>query len=823
MPSRRISHIRSYVTNSDTHFHRSINLNNFSTQDPTNNSNNSNISSSSNVISLPKFEVPTSLVPSVDELENSDQLVKEQMENIVKQITQNHNSILVVNELVKNVGETTNTNKTEITNLNQQIITANTNIANTNGQIAKNTNELSNIINKVTNEIPNEVNNLQKSIINNKNKIDNVEENLANTTNDVNAKIGSLQTASTNLTNEINKINNNLASTNQQLSNANTQLANANEQISKNSNTLTQHTTLFDNINKNIVDHNEKITLINNEIAVLKASNITTTDTNTTDKNTNANTTETTTTQIDSSAIAVLDASVNNLYEEISLNKKNISAVDEQTADLSKSSTNNSVEIMAIKGTLTNLDNKTTTNLNEINSTKEKLNWFDNKNIETTNEINSLKENVTTLTNNTASNTSNILNVVEQVNSVNQLAANNSTEIAEISKKLSEVSSGAPSTTTENSTSTATSTTSSASNVFNNVKNMCCTILSTFAPLDTYKGGSYTGSGSFITLKDADLVNGLFLTCAHMVMQIVGDKLHYAEHIYIENPLNKEWLRVTPDMIYSDGVGDISIIKTNINLSTNDTNVKPLKLASQNANTGDTCFVVGDPAGLDSDSITQGIIRSGNYTMKPISNQINECLFIDAPTMSGNSGSPILNSSCEIIGMLTFGTDTYSTFGGGPNVNSLSQSLSILSQFKNNKDKKYLGVKWGVVYPMTLYKIKDTINPLLSTTIRGLEIKEIDPLSPFSGQLNVGDIILSAKTFDGTNTKKNEYTFGVHDDEVTLGILLYKYDIVRIELTCISASNGQTNVKQISMAKTYADVPPVKDIYLSGGLGKKVE
>ena len=142
---------------------------------------------------------------------------------------------------------------------------------------------------------------------------------------------------------------------------------------------------------------------------------------------------------------------------------------------------------------------------------------------------------------------------------------------------------------------------------------------------------------------------------------------------------------------------------------------------------------------------------------------------------------------------------------------------------KNNKDKKYLGVKWGVVYPMTLYKMKDTINPLLSTTIRGLEIKEIDPLSPFSGQLNVGDIILSAKTFDGTNTQKNEYTFGVHDDEVTLGVLLYKYDIARIELTCISASNGQTNVKQISMAKTYADVPPVKDIYLSGGLGKKVE
>ena len=77
--------------------------------------------------------------------------------------------------------------------------------------------------------------------------------------------------------------------------------------------------------------------------------------------------------------------------------------------------------------------------------------------------------------------------------------------------------------------------------------------------------------------------------------------------------------------------------------------------------------------------------------MKPIAYQINECLHTDAPTLGGSSGSPMLNEDGEIIAMLTYGHEGTSTFGGGPNSISIRKSLSVLAQFRDNREKKYLG------------------------------------------------------------------------------------------------------------------------------------
>lgn len=355
----------------------------------------------------------------------------------------------------------------------------------------------------------------------------------------------------------------------------------------------------------------------------------------------------------------------------------------------------------------------------------------------------------------------------------------------------------------------------SLSTLFDNVSPVCSTVFMVFAPKGSYSGGMYSGSGCFITLSDSDLRHGLFLTCAHNVISTIENTVQSAKEVYIENPLTNEWLQVTPDMVFVDGVGDIALIKSGINFV--GSKCKPLKLATDYAKTGDRCIVVGDPAMMDSDSMSCGIVRSARYEMKPIAYQINECLHTDAPTVGGSSGSPMLNENGEIIAMLTYGHDGASTFGGGPNASSIKKSLSVLSKFRNNTEKKYLGLVWGVVYPTTLASLKRK-QPSLSLTTSGVQIYRVNTLSPFQKILYPGDIITEVETYDKSGRRNGPFRIGVHDGEVPLGFLLYEYDVKRLKVTYISGNTGSVNQRNVSLSKTYADVAHVYDVPLSTGL-----
>jgi S1-C subfamily serine protease len=355
---------------------------------------------------------------------------------------------------------------------------------------------------------------------------------------------------------------------------------------------------------------------------------------------------------------------------------------------------------------------------------------------------------------------------------------------------------------------------SSLSALFDKVSPLCSTVLMVFASYGSYEGGIYSGSGSFITLKDSDLSHGLFLTCAHNVITQVDDTVQSIKEAYIENPITREWFRVTPDKVFVDGVGDIALIRTNISFV--GSKFKPLKLASIPAKTGDRCIIVGDPAMIDSDSMSSGIVRSARYEMKPIASQINECLHTDAPTIGGNSGSPMMNEKGEIIAMLTYGHEGMSTFGGGPNINSIKKSLSVLSQYRDNKEKKYLGIIWGVVYPTTLFRLKQ-MNPYLTMTTGGVQIYSISVNSPFYGAARVGDIITSVTTYNSEDNATGTYKIGVHDDEVPLGFLLYEYSVARADVTFISGRSGTTYKKSLRLG-TYATISSLQDVPLSTGL-----
>lgn len=358
------------------------------------------------------------------------------------------------------------------------------------------------------------------------------------------------------------------------------------------------------------------------------------------------------------------------------------------------------------------------------------------------------------------------------------------------------------------------------SSLFEKVEPVCSTVWSEFAAVGSDAAEASSGSGSFITLNDSDLTQGLFLTCAHMVVRFVTGDTQYASSIYVENPLNNEWVRLTTNDIFVDGVGDIALIRTNIDFT--NASVKPLKLAQTVAKTGDFCVIVGDPGNYDSDSMSYGIVRSGNYVQKQVIQQINECMFVDAATIGGNSGSPIMNTDGEVIGLLTFGFSGYSTLGGGPNLNSLKSSLSVLSQFRHNKEKKYLGLSWGSFYPWNIFALKSA-NPSLSTSTAGLKLYGVDVNSPFYGVLSVNDIVLSAKVYNAQDELIKTYDFGVSNELKSLGVLLYDYTATYVKITFIKSSNAQMNTDvTVALSKTYTNVSSTKDMFLRTGLSNKI-
>ena len=345
-------------------------------------------------------------------------------------------------------------------------------------------------------------------------------------------------------------------------------------------------------------------------------------------------------------------------------------------------------------------------------------------------------------------------------------------------------------------------------NIYDSIKYACSTLYATVAQT------SFIGSGSFITLNDNDLKYGLFMTAAHCVMSIINNNVEIINALYLTNPLNDKWQLIDTNNIYYDGIADVAIIKTNIDFSNNSD--IPLKLAKKAPKTGDICYICGNPGGYDNLSLSQGIIRDANFTDND-GYQIVESLFITAPGIGGNSGSPIVNHNGEVIGIFTFGYgDGLETFGGGSNLHTLQKTLPVLYTFPNNGRntiKKYLGMKWSVPDPFLLKSLYDSSVTTFENV--GLYIENISAESPFYNKINSGDVILSAIL-----PNNNVFKFGVLSNQYTLGILCYLYDINLIQINVLSKKKIITLF--INLDITYKDVSATLDAPLEGGLIKKL-
>ena len=447
-----------------------------------------------------------------------------------------------------------------------------------------------------------------------------------------------------------------------------------------------------------------------------------------------------------------------------------------------------------------------TTRVNNLEMTTNELvtttsNLFNDKN-DVSNRTNELETTTSTLSNDITGVSNEIILIKNTTNSLETVMTNLSNDISDVSNRTNQLETEV--TDLSNSIIEFISENKLSQTTIEKLKNACTQIVFNI------NGSIYNGSAWFYYEEESDLQHGYLITAAHCVMEINGANYYKTSELWFQNPKNKHWTSVDVNNIFIDGVGDIALIKTNIDL-TNDSDYC-LKLSVNDINYGDKCFVVGNPGGYDEDSFSIGSVRDPHYC-ETGGYQITDSIHITAPGMGGNSGGPIVDVNGDVIGIYTFGLTGNECFGAGSNRDVLQNSLEQLKQSQDNTLKRYLGLHWSIPNPFLMKNYY--IGTSFSTN--GVFINNISNDSPFYNTLNNDDLLLTANIL--TNEPKI-IEFGNKFNEFTPGVLVYYYSNIDIEITYIKngTKNKQTTI--ITLNKSYNDVPNTLDGPLQTGLSE---
>lgn len=349
-------------------------------------------------------------------------------------------------------------------------------------------------------------------------------------------------------------------------------------------------------------------------------------------------------------------------------------------------------------------------------------------------------------------------------------------------------------------------------NIYNKIYNACSTIKFSVG------GFTYTGSGTFISMNPSDKVHGLYMTAAHCVMEIANDALSVMNEFYVRDPRTNDFVRFSGQdnikaILGYDGIADVAIVKTGIDLS--GTNI-PLTFASTPANTGDICYMCGNPGGFDNLSFSQGHIRDNNntdiggYQMVP-------SLFITTPGIGGNSGSALVNMDGNVIGIYTFGYGGTEALGGGANLETLNKVVPDLitkalngssTDFRNSTTKNYLYMRATVPdgFQTKLFYPGENTFPQKGMRLTGTP----GTGHPMAGVLSFGDLLLSY-THNGI-----EYPLGSLPGQYAYGIAAYFDASLPLTVTYRKSSDSSTYTH--TFENWHVDYPELSDNPLASGL-----
>jgi S1-C subfamily serine protease len=153
------------------------------------------------------------------------------------------------------------------------------------------------------------------------------------------------------------------------------------------------------------------------------------------------------------------------------------------------------------------------------------------------------------------------------------------------------------------------------------------------------KGRDGWGTCSGVYIKD-----NVILSAAHCVE--MSNNVHL-KGIWVK--IGKHSAKAT--VIKIDKAADLVLLHTSMKGT-------PVKLAWR-AIRGEDCWVIGNPLGLP-DVITKGIVSQVHFTW---AGQKAFFIIVDATTLPGNSGGPVVDSSGHLIGILTRGTSFFGELG----------------------------------------------------------------------------------------------------------------------------------------------------------------
>ncbi len=217
----------------------------------------------------------------------------------------------------------------------------------------------------------------------------------------------------------------------------------------------------------------------------------------------------------------------------------------------------------------------------------------------------------------------------------------------------------------------------------------------------------WQGTGFFVNNE------GYICTAAHVISSTVDPEKETGALI----PAKNVFVLVSPTynvykcrVVGFDGAGDIGVLKIDENDPYNKNlpkieNNEYLKF-SDSVKTGNLAFVLGYPLGTDISSFSMGIIRNDNFVAPSLFLPFNLVL-VTTPAYQGNSGSAIVNSNGEVVGLLTFvyfsKEQTYESIGGGPSKDIVSFVVNSIINGDKGSDphfdkitkkfrKGYLGV-----------------------------------------------------------------------------------------------------------------------------------
>lgn len=118
---------------------------------------------------------------------------------------------------------------------------------------------------------------------------------------------------------------------------------------------------------------------------------------------------------------------------------------------------------------------------------------------------------------------------------------------------------------------------------------------------------TYSGSGFYYYDKPEDLSHGYFITAAHCVISVENDTYYKITVAFIQNPITTQWFKVNVGNIYVYGIADVALIRTDIDLTNHPEYC--LKLNTGIVNSGDLCYVVGDPEELTMIQLVQDVLE----------------------------------------------------------------------------------------------------------------------------------------------------------------------------------------------------------------------